>query len=96
MVIRVFTFRVGLGRKEHIERVAKKALPLFKAAKGCEWVYFVEDENNGEYGAISLWKSKEDLYEFLQSSQFDHIHEAVDSVGARHDVVEKMFQVYET
>lgn len=95
MVFRIFTFQVRLGVKESIERVAKRALPIFRAAKGCKWIYFIEDENSAEYGAISLWESKEDLYEFLRSSHFDHIREAVDSVGHRHDEFEKMYQIYE-
>ena len=60
MYARLVMFTLGPGTRPAGEKLAEQFAPALKAMKGFKSVTFFLDDTVGEYGALSLWESKED------------------------------------
>jgi heme-degrading monooxygenase HmoA len=60
MYARLVLFTLGPGTRSTGEKLADQFAPALRAQKGFKSVTFFLDDIVGEYGALSLWESKED------------------------------------
>ena len=60
MYARLTLFTLGPGQREFAEGLADKLAPLFVTLKGFKSTTFMSDFDAGEYGALSVWETKED------------------------------------
>jgi hypothetical protein len=60
MYARLVLFTLGPGMRSTGEKLADQFAPALGAQKGFKSVTFFLDDIVGEYGALSLWESKED------------------------------------
>ncbi len=60
MYARMVRFTVEPGTRSIVETLVEGANTLYNALKGFKHVTYFGDEAAGEYGAFSLWESKED------------------------------------
>jgi len=61
MYAQLFTFNLGPGMRSKAEEIADKSLPMYKGMKGFKSITFIGDEEVGEYSALSIWDSIEDM-----------------------------------
>ncbi len=59
MNLRLVQFSLGPGKRPAAEAIADKVVPSIRAQKGCERCEFFADNENGDYGIIVLWTSKQ-------------------------------------
>ena len=53
-------FTLGPGTGSTAGKLADQFVPTLRAQKGFKTVTFIGDDTVGEYGALTLWESKED------------------------------------
>ncbi len=60
MYARLTMFTLGPGTRPTAEKIADQLAPVLRDRKGFKNVTFFMDEGVGEYGALTLYESKED------------------------------------
>jgi len=53
-------FTLGPGMRSTAEKLLEQFAPAIRSMKGFKSATFVGDDATGEYGALSLWETKED------------------------------------
>lgn len=54
-------FTLGPGMREAADRLCEQCGPVLDSLKGFKGATFIGDDSIGEYGALSLWESKDDV-----------------------------------
>ena len=60
MYARLLLFNLGPGMQSTVEKAVEGSASVYKPLKGFKSATFLSDDAVGEYGAFSLWESKED------------------------------------
>ena len=60
MYARLVRFTLGPGARSAAEKVADEFVPAIRAQKGCKECVFIGDDEDGEYGMVVLWDTKEE------------------------------------
>lgn len=60
MYARLAMFTLEEGKREVADELAEKMVEAMQELKGFKQVIFLSDESINEYGALSLWETKED------------------------------------
>ena len=60
MYVRLVQFTLGPGARSTAEKLADEFVPIIRAQQGCHTCNFISDDENGDYGIVVLWDSKED------------------------------------
>ncbi len=60
MYVRLVQFILGPGARSTAEKLADEFVPAIRAQHGCNTCKFISDDENGDYGIVVLWDSKED------------------------------------
>lgn len=60
MYARLVMFTLEEGNSQFADEIAQRALETMQGLKGFKKVIFFADENINEYGALSLWETKQD------------------------------------
>lgn len=92
MYARYLTFNTKSGVRSEVEALADHAFELMKSLPGFISVHFLVSENDTDYGAFSLWESKqyaESAGELLRSKT----KEAMEKVVVE-PPVQQVFEVY--
>ena len=89
---RLSTFNLGPGMRLTAEKVISEMAPQIKARKGFKDIYFIGDEESGEYGAFILWESKGDA-EAAKEAMLPILQSKISGI-AKGPPVLKLFEVY--
>jgi len=57
--LRLVRFSLGAGMRSAAEAIADKVVPAIRARPGCEKCLFFADYDEGDYGIVVLWESKQ-------------------------------------
>lgn len=79
-IILLVQFNTSLSFDE-VAKVAEERSPQFKALKGLQQKYYLQDMVSGEYAGLYLWKSPEALAEYRDSELRSSIAEAYQVQG---------------
>ncbi len=60
MYARLVLYTLGQGMHSAAQKIIEEMSPRVKARKGFKGLYFFGDDETGEYGALSLYETKED------------------------------------
>ena len=66
MIITIVRFRSGLPEGE-VLRVSEERAPRYREVEGLVQKYYLRYPETGEYGAVYVWNSEEDLQAFRDS-----------------------------
>lgn len=61
MYSQLFTFTLGPGMGAAAEKIADQSFPGYKSMKGFKNIIYLGEYESGEYAALSIWESKDDL-----------------------------------
>ncbi len=93
MYAQLFTFKMGPDMRPTAEQIADQSNSGYKAMKGFKSAIFLGEDQSGEYGALSIWESKEDLEaaaELMRSKTDEAIGDLI-----KEPPIRKVFEVYE-
>ena len=86
-------FTLGPGMRSTAEKLADQFAPVLRALKGFKGVTFLGDDTVAEYGALSLWESKEDA-EAAAATTGPQLEQTLSGI-VKAPPVRRFFQVYE-
>lgn len=86
-------FTLGTGARLTAEKLADQYAQIHKTMKGFKSSTFFIDESIGEYGAFSLWQSKDDA-ESAFASAGPHLQQVLSSI-VKEAPTFRIFEVYE-
>ena len=75
------------------EKIADQFVSAYKSQKGFKNVTFFSDNEIGEYGAMSLWESKEDVEAWMELAG-PELEKALTGI-VKGPPVRRLFEVYE-
>ncbi len=93
MYARIVLFTLGSGKRSTAEQIADTLIPAIKAQHGCEAAMSVIDDEEGEYGLVVLWASKEDA-EAAAKVMAPRLRSALQDVATEPPSV-RLMEVYE-
>ena len=93
MYAQLFTFKLGPNMRPTAEQIADQSNSGYKSMKGCKSVTFIGEDQSGEYGALSIWESKEDL-EAAAEIMRPKTEEALADI-VKEPPIRKVYEVYE-
>ncbi len=93
MHVLLTTFTLGPGTKEVADKIGEQFLAMLKGMKGFESMTMFGDDENGEYGGLSLWATKEDAEAALAGTE-GPMKESVGSL-LKGPPVRKVFKLWE-
>jgi heme-degrading monooxygenase HmoA len=71
---------LGPGMRPTVEKLGDQFSPVQKIAKGFKSETFLADDTTGDYGSLTLWKSKEDIGAF-QKAASAHLTKALSGIA---------------
>jgi heme-degrading monooxygenase HmoA len=93
MIIQIIKLKSGLPEDELL-KTAKEREPKFRAIPGLIQKYYVKLEQEGQYGGIYVWDSKESLQAYRKSDLASSIPEAYKLLEAPDiEVLDVLFQL---
>ena len=93
MIIQIIRLKSGLPEDELL-KTAKEREPKFRAIPGLIQKYYVKLEQEGQYGGIYVWDSKESLQAYRKSDLASSIPEAYKLMDAPDiEVLDVLFQL---
>jgi len=93
MYAQLITFKLEPNMRGAAEQIANQSLPGYKSMKGFKSVTYIAEVESGEYGALSIWESKEDL-EAAVAILRPKTDEALANI-VKEPPVRKIYEVYE-
>ncbi len=93
MYARLVMFTMGPGKRAVAEKMADQFLGAMQGLKGFKGSTFIVDEAVGEYGALSLWESKEALEAALETLT-PGLQQALEGI-VQGPPIRRTFEVYE-
>ena len=93
MYARLITFNLGPGTHTTAEKLADRFAPVLRAQHGLVTAIFFANDEAGEYGALTLWESKEDI-ETEATIVIPRLQDALASISAAPPLI-RLFEVYE-
>lgn len=93
MYARLVMFNIGQGKRPVAEKMADQFLSVMHELAGFKEVAFLVNEAEGEYGALSLWASKQDA-ESAGEAMTVGLRQALEGL-AQEAPIQRMFEVYE-
>jgi heme-degrading monooxygenase HmoA len=93
MYAQIVTFNLGSGMREKAEQLAEQSFLGYKSMKGFKNVTFLGDYESGEYVAVSIWESNEDL-KAATAILSPKTEEALAGI-AKGPPIRKVYEVYE-
>lgn len=95
MIIQIIKLKSGLSEEELLN-VADERKPGFEAIPGLVQKYYFKTGEEGGYGGVYIWDSKESLMEYRQSELAATIPQAYQLVEAPDiEVLDVLFQLRE-
>ena len=93
MHARLVMFTLGPGSRSRAEQTADQFASALRGLRGFQSVTFFADDTVGEYGALSLWESKEDI-EAAAAALDPRLNEALSGI-VKGPPIFRLFEVYE-
>jgi heme-degrading monooxygenase HmoA len=93
MFAHLVLFKIGTGNRKTAEEMADKFAGIYAECPNCKQVTFLGDDENGEYGSISLWDSEAALAAY-QEQAGPQLGAALQDVALGPPAIRK-FEVYE-
>ncbi len=93
MYARFITFTLGAGMCLTAQKLANRFATILKTRKGLVTAIFFANEAAGEYGVLTLWKSKEDVDE-ESTLVIPRLQDALANINVAPPTI-RLFQVYE-
>lgn len=93
MYARLIMFTLGPGMRPTSEELADQFASLHKTLKGFRAATYIGDDTVGEYGALSIWESKEDE-EAASVALRPKLEQALSGI-AKGPPTSRSFEVYE-
>lgn len=93
MYARLITFNLEPGMYKTAEKLADRLTPILRAQRGLITTIFFVNDSAGEYGALTLWESKEDI-EAEATIVIPRLQDALAGLNAAPPFV-RLFEVYE-
>ena len=93
MYAQLVLFALGPDTRPTAEKIADQFVSAYTTQKGFKSVTFLADSETGEYGALSLWESKEDVeaWMVLAGPELENTLEGL----VKDPPVRRIFEVYE-
>jgi heme-degrading monooxygenase HmoA len=93
MIIQIIKLKSALSEEELL-KTAKDREPQFKAIPGLIQKYYVKMKEEGQYGGVYIWDSKESLQAYRSSELASSIPQAYQLIEAPDiEVLDVMFQL---
>ena len=93
MIIQYINFKSELPEEE-ILKIAKEREPQFKAIPGLIQKYYVKPTDDGQYGGVYVWDSKESMEAFRSSELAAGIPAAYKISGPSNiEILDVLFQL---
>ncbi|MFC1920772.1 antibiotic biosynthesis monooxygenase family protein [Chloroflexota bacterium] len=89
----LFTFKLGPNMRPAAEQIADQSFPGYKSMKGFKSATYLGEDESGEYAALSIWESKEDLDAATEIMR-PKTEEALANI-VKEPPVRKVYEVYE-
>ena len=89
----LFTFKLGPNMRTAAEQMADQSFLGYKSMKGLKSVTYIGEDESGEYGALSIWESMEDL-EAAAAILGPKTGEALANI-VKEPPIRKVYEVYE-
>ncbi len=70
MYLQVVTYSLGMSESEYLD-IANEVAPRFSGMAGLQAKIWLEDVDQGRYGAVYLWEDRESMERFLRSDLFE-------------------------
>ena len=70
MYVQVVTYALGSSEGEYLD-IANEVAPRFSGMPGLQAKIWLEDVDQGRYGAVYLWEDRESMERFLRSDLFE-------------------------
>ena len=93
MYARLIMFTLGPGMRTESEKIADQFAAVHKNMKGFKGATFLGDDSIGEYGALSIWESKDDA-EASSASLRPKLEQALSGI-AKGPPTSRLFDIYE-
>jgi len=93
MYARLVMFTLGPGMRSTAEKLADQFASAHKTLKGFKSATFIGDDTVGEYGALTLWESKEDA-EAAGTALGPKLEQALSGI-VKGPPTRRLFEVYE-
>ena len=93
MYARLVMFTLGPGMRKESDKLADQFASAHKNMKGFKGATFIGDESIGEYGALTIWESKEDA-EASSAALRPKLEQALSGI-AKGPPTSRLFEVYE-
>ena len=93
MYAHLVMFTLGPDSRSTGEKMADQFVSAYKTQKGFKSVTFFADNGIGEYGAMSLWESKEDVEAWIELAG-PQLEKALTGI-VKGPPVRRLFEVYE-
>jgi hypothetical protein len=90
--IRLITFNLEPGMRPMAESLADHFAPLLQARDGLVTVVFFANNAAGEYGALTIWESKEDV-ETEATIVIPRLQDALAGICAEQPII-RLYEVY--
>ena len=93
MYAQLFTFQLGPNMRPAAEQIADQSFPGYKSMKGFKSVTYLGEDESGEYAALSIWESKQDL-EAAAAMLRSKTEEALATI-VKEPPIRKIYEIYE-
>jgi len=93
MYAQLFTFKLGPNMRPTAEQIADQSFPAYKSMKGFKRVTYLGEHESGEYAALSIWESKDDL-EAATAILRSKTEEALADI-VKEPPIRKVYEIYE-
>jgi len=93
MYAQLFNFKLGPNMRSAAEQMADQSFTGYKSMKGFKSVTYLGEDESGEYAALSIWESKEDL-EAAAAILRPKTEEALADI-VKETPIRKVYDVYE-
>ncbi|HEX2047121.1 MAG TPA: YdhR family protein [Acidimicrobiales bacterium] len=90
MYVQVVTYSLGMSEREYLD-VANEVAPRFSGMSGLQAKIWLEDPDQGRYGAVYLWEDRDSMERFLRSDLFEGTNpDFVDVQSEGFDILENL------
>lgn len=93
MYVRLITFHLEPGMYKTAEKLADRFAPILRARRGLITAIFFVNDAAGEYGALTIWESKEDV-EVEATIVIPRLQDALAGISAAPPLI-RLYEVYE-